>query len=44
MPNHGRSAWSESFDYADAADQVAGLLAADDPVALVGHSMAARSP
>jgi pimeloyl-ACP methyl ester carboxylesterase len=42
MPNHGRSAWSESFDYLDAADQVAGLLSADDPVALVGHSMGGK--
>jgi pimeloyl-ACP methyl ester carboxylesterase len=42
MPNHGRSAWTERFDYLDAADQVAGLLSADDPVALVGHSMGGK--
>jgi pimeloyl-ACP methyl ester carboxylesterase len=42
MPNHGRSAWTERFDYGEAADQVAGLLAADDPVALVGHSMGGK--
>ena len=42
MPDHGRSAWSERFDYLDAADRVAGLLAADDPVALVGHSMGGK--
>jgi pimeloyl-ACP methyl ester carboxylesterase len=42
MPDHGRSAWSERFDYLDAADRVAGLLEADDPVALVGHSMGGK--
>jgi pimeloyl-ACP methyl ester carboxylesterase len=42
MPNHGRSAWTETFDYLAAADQVAGLLSADDPVALVGHSMGGK--
>jgi pimeloyl-ACP methyl ester carboxylesterase len=42
MPNHGRSAWTERFDYLEAADQVAGLLSADDPVALVGHSMGGK--
>ena len=42
MPHHGRSAWAEEFDYLDAADQVAGLLTGDDPVALVGHSMGGK--
>jgi pimeloyl-ACP methyl ester carboxylesterase len=42
MPHHGRSAWSDRFDYLAAADQVAGLLSADDPVALVGHSMGGK--
>jgi pimeloyl-ACP methyl ester carboxylesterase len=42
MPNHGRSAWTETFDYLAAADQVAGLLSAEDPVALVGHSMGGK--
>jgi len=42
MPHHGRSAWAEEFDYLDAADQVAGLLDGDDPVALVGHSMGGK--
>jgi len=42
MPDHGRSPWSDRFDYLAAADQVAGLLAADDPVALVGHSMGGK--
>ncbi|UMG92002.1 alpha/beta fold hydrolase [Nocardioides sp. TF02-7] len=42
MPNHGRSEWTERFDYVDAADRVAGVLDADDPVALVGHSMGGK--
>ena len=29
MPNHGRSEWTEAFDYFAAADQVAGLLSAN---------------
>lgn len=43
MPDHGRSAWSERFDFLAAADQVADLVAADDPVALVGHSMGGKT-
>ena len=31
-----------SFDYLRVADQVAGLLDADDPVALVGHSLGGK--
>ena len=43
MPHHGRSPWTPDFDYLDAADQVAAaLLAPDDPVALVGHSMGGK--
>lgn len=42
MPDHGRSPWSDHFDYLTAADQVADLLAADDPVTLVGHSMGGK--
>jgi esterase len=42
MPDHGQSPWSEHFDYLAAADQVAELLSADDPVALVGHSMGGK--
>jgi pimeloyl-ACP methyl ester carboxylesterase len=42
MPDHGRSAWSDRFDYVSAADQVADLLSTDDPVALVGHSMGGK--
>lgn len=43
MPDHGRSPWSERFDFLRAADQVAELLSADDPVALVGHSMGGKT-
>jgi len=42
LPHHGRSAWHEDFDFVEIADQVAGLLSADDPVALVGHSMGGK--
>jgi len=42
MPDHGRSPWTERFDYLAGADQVAELLSADDPVALVGHSMGGK--
>jgi pimeloyl-ACP methyl ester carboxylesterase len=42
MPDHGQSPWSDHFDYLTAADQVAELVAADDPVALVGHSMGGK--
>jgi pimeloyl-ACP methyl ester carboxylesterase len=43
MPHHGRSAWRDHFDYVDVADQVAELFSADDPVALVGHSMGGKA-
>lgn len=42
LPNHGRSAWTDSVDYLEMADQVAGLIAAEDPVTLVGHSMGGK--
>jgi pimeloyl-ACP methyl ester carboxylesterase len=42
MPDHGRSPWTEEFDYLGAADRVAALLAAEDPVTLVGHSMGGK--
>ncbi|HRD60835.1 MAG TPA: alpha/beta fold hydrolase [Nocardioides sp.] len=42
MPDHGQSPWSMRFDYLAAAEQVADLLDADDPVALVGHSMGGK--
>jgi pimeloyl-ACP methyl ester carboxylesterase len=42
LPHHGRSPWSETFYYLDVADQVVGLFSADDPVALVGHSLGGK--
>ena len=42
MPDHGRSPRTERFDYLEYADRVAELLDADDPVALVGHSMGGK--
>jgi len=42
MPNHGRSDWHDRVDYLDMADEVAGLFSAEDPVALVGHSMGGK--
>jgi pimeloyl-ACP methyl ester carboxylesterase len=42
LPHHGRSSWDDGFDYPRVADQVAGLLDADDPVALVGHSLGGK--
>jgi pimeloyl-ACP methyl ester carboxylesterase len=42
MPDHGVSPWSDGFDYLAAADQVAELLRAEDPAALVGHSMGGK--
>jgi pimeloyl-ACP methyl ester carboxylesterase len=42
MPNHGRSQWTEAFDYGDLADRVASLFTPDDPVTLVGHSMGGK--
>ena len=41
MPNHGRSPWTETFDYLELADLVAAELG-DEPVALVGHSMGGK--
>jgi pimeloyl-ACP methyl ester carboxylesterase len=47
LPHHGRSPWSESFDYVEVADQLAELLVdlfgEDDPVTLVGHSMGGKA-
>lgn len=42
MPDHGRSVWTDEFDYLSAADQVAELLSADDPASVVGHSMGGK--
>ncbi|TWH01640.1 pimeloyl-ACP methyl ester carboxylesterase [Nocardioides sp. J9] len=43
LPHHGRSPWSERFDFLEAADQVAEVLAdGGDPVTLVGHSLGGK--
>jgi pimeloyl-ACP methyl ester carboxylesterase len=42
LPHHGRSAWSDHFDFVEIADQVAELFSGDDPVALVGHSLGGK--
>ena len=46
LPNHGRSAWTQEFSYADMADTVADHLreelAADGRVHVVGHSMGGK--
>jgi pimeloyl-ACP methyl ester carboxylesterase len=45
MPNHGRSPWTERFDYLELADLVAADVSTwggDEPVALVGHSMGGK--
>ncbi len=41
LPDHGRSPWTEGFDYRMVAERVASLLA-DEPAALVGHSMGGK--
>lgn len=42
MPNHGRSPWTQTFDYLELADMVAAHLEPDAPLALVGHSMGGK--
>lgn len=46
LPNHGRSEWTEEFDYVAMADLVADFLredaAAEGPVHIVGHSMGGK--
>lgn len=46
LPNHGRSGWTEHFDYAEIADIVAEHLragfASAGPVDVVGHSMGGK--
>ncbi|HIZ98216.1 MAG TPA: alpha/beta fold hydrolase [Candidatus Janibacter merdipullorum] len=45
MPDHGRSPWTERFDYVDAAALVAESLRAidpDEPWIVVGHSMGGK--
>ena len=42
LPDHGRSDWTDGWDYVAAADAVAVQLDPADPVALVGHSMGGK--
>ncbi|WP_328701774.1 alpha/beta fold hydrolase [Aestuariimicrobium ganziense] len=45
LPDHGRSPWTQSFDYQAIADRVAAqddLLTVDSPALLVGHSMGGK--
>lgn len=42
LPDHGRSPWTERFDYEAIAADVAGLLDRTDPVTLIGHSMGGK--
>jgi pimeloyl-ACP methyl ester carboxylesterase len=42
LPHHGRSPSAERFDYVDVVDQVAELLDAADPAAVVGHSLGGK--
>jgi pimeloyl-ACP methyl ester carboxylesterase len=49
LPHHGRSPWSDRFDYVEVVDRVAALLAdegagegAGEPAAVVGHSMGGK--
>lgn len=46
LPNHGKSDWTEDFDYCILADHVAEELrasfAADGPVDILGHSMGGK--
>ncbi|HHV21887.1 MAG TPA: alpha/beta fold hydrolase [Propionibacterium sp.] len=43
MPNHGRSAWTESFSYHQMADDLAEFLEPYAPLSLVGHSMGGKA-
>ncbi|MCW2754349.1 MAG: alpha/beta hydrolase fold protein [Marmoricola sp.] len=42
LPDHGRSAWTEHFDLLAVADLIGGVFDADDPPALVGHSLGGK--
>lgn len=43
MPNHGRSAWTDSLSYHQMADDLAALLEPYAPLAVVGHSMGGKA-
>lgn len=42
LPQHGRSPWSEHFDFVEAAEQITEVLPVDEPVSLVGHSLGGK--
>ncbi|WP_157571176.1 alpha/beta fold hydrolase [Nocardioides insulae] len=42
LPDHGRSPWSGEIDYLAMASRVAELIDAQDPAAVVGHSMGGK--
>jgi esterase len=45
LPNHGRSAWTDSVSYAQMAEQVGALLherSGGEPLTVVGHSMGGK--
>lgn len=42
LPDHGRSEWSEHFDFLEYADRVAAALPEGEPVTLVGHSLGGK--
>lgn len=43
MPNHGRSAWTDTLSYSAMADALAELLEPYAPLAVVGHSMGGKA-
>ena len=43
LPHHGRSSWPERWDFLSAADEIAQLWPADEPVTLVGHSLGGKT-
>jgi pimeloyl-ACP methyl ester carboxylesterase len=42
LPDHGRSEWTERFDFGEFADRVATVLPEGEPVTLVGHSLGGK--
>jgi len=42
LPHHGRSRWSDRFDYPEMAGQVAELISPQEPATVVGHSMGGK--
>ncbi|WP_240771071.1 alpha/beta fold hydrolase [Nocardioides sp. GY 10113] len=42
LPDHGRSAWTERFDYLEVARRVAEVVPTDGSATVVGHSMGGK--